>query len=52
MFNNGGFSPKIMTFFLDNVEKYCRAGHTTDNTMTHMHFSLDKQRIQTHTQNM
>jgi hypothetical protein len=50
MFRNF-FPSKIMTF-LDNVEKYCTAGQSTDDTTAHAHFTLDKQRIQTHTQNM
>ena len=49
MFNNDFFSPENHDFFfLDNVAKYCRAGQATDDTTAHAHFTLDKQRIQTH----
>jgi hypothetical protein len=27
--------------FLDNLEKYCTAGQTTDDNMAHAHYMLD-----------
>ena len=32
---------KIMLFFLDNVQKCCRAGQATDDSMAHAHCMLD-----------
>jgi len=39
---------------LVRVKKYCRAGQTTDENMTHAHCMLDttNTRTQTHTRNM
>ena len=32
---------KITPFFLDNAEKYCRAGHATDDNMAHAYCPPD-----------
>jgi hypothetical protein len=34
------FSPKIVSFLWDNVEKYCKAGQATDDSMAHAHCML------------
>jgi hypothetical protein len=39
MFSNFFF--KNRAFFLDNVEKCCRAGQATDDNMAHAHCMLD-----------
>ena len=38
---NNFFSSKNHTVSFDGVEKYCRAGETTDNSMAHPHCMLD-----------
>jgi len=38
MFNN--FFQKIVSFVRDNVERYCRAGHATDNNIARGHCML------------
>jgi len=38
---NGIFFLKIVLFIWDNVEKYCRAGQATDDTMGHAHCVVD-----------
>jgi len=36
------FFPKLSVYGLwDNMDKYCRAGQTTDNNMAHAHCMLD-----------
>ena len=38
-----GFFPRKSCRSWNNVEKYCRAGHATDDSMAHAHFMLDTQ---------